>query len=132
MDVPPSKRADKPETVVIIPALNEEHSIGEVVTALPGRWIDEVIVVDKRSSDATSTVARQSGAFVTVERRQGYGSACLTGLVQLPGSARTIVFQDGDYSDLGPFRAITRESLQKLRMRDRDYGRTVEMQVKAL
>lgn len=36
------------------------------------------------------------------------------------------------YTDLGPFRAITREALRRLRMRDRNYGWTVEMQVRAL
>lgn len=36
------------------------------------------------------------------------------------------------YTDLGPFRAITREGLQRLGMRDRNYGWTVEMQVRAL
>ena len=36
------------------------------------------------------------------------------------------------YTDLGPFRAIRRSSLQALHMRDRTFGWTVEMQVKAL
>jgi glycosyltransferase involved in cell wall biosynthesis len=36
------------------------------------------------------------------------------------------------YTDLGPFRAITRPALERLRMRDRNYGWTVEMQVRAL
>lgn len=36
------------------------------------------------------------------------------------------------YTDLGPFRAITREALRRLGMRDRNYGWTVEMQVRAL
>jgi glycosyltransferase involved in cell wall biosynthesis len=36
------------------------------------------------------------------------------------------------YTDLGPFRAITAEGLERLRMRDRNYGWTVEMQVRAL
>lgn len=36
------------------------------------------------------------------------------------------------YSDLGPFRAIRRESLNRLGMRDRNYGWTIEMQVRAL
>ncbi len=35
------------------------------------------------------------------------------------------------YTDLGPFRAIRRESLETLEMRDRDYGWTIEMQIKA-
>ena len=36
------------------------------------------------------------------------------------------------YTDLGPFRAITRDALRRLGMRDRNYGWTVEMQVRAL
>lgn len=36
------------------------------------------------------------------------------------------------YTDLGPFRAIRRESLERLAMKDRNFGWTVEMQVKAL
>ena len=36
------------------------------------------------------------------------------------------------YSDLGPFRAIRADALRRLRMRDRNYGWTVEMQIKAL
>jgi hypothetical protein len=39
---------ESPRTVVIIPALDEAHSIGKVVTAIPGEWVDEIIVVDKR------------------------------------------------------------------------------------
>ena len=36
------------------------------------------------------------------------------------------------FTDLGPFRAIKNESLQSLGMRDRNYGWTIEMQIKAL
>ena len=36
------------------------------------------------------------------------------------------------YTDLGPFRAITRDALWRLGMQDRNFGWTVEMQVKAL
>ncbi len=35
------------------------------------------------------------------------------------------------FTDLGPFRAITRDALERLHMRDRNYGWTVEMQIKA-
>ena len=36
------------------------------------------------------------------------------------------------FTDLGPFRAIRRDALAKLKMRDRDYGWTAEMQIKAI
>ena len=42
------------------------------------------------------------------------------------------LFWRADYSDLGPFRAIRFDALQALDMRDRDFGWTVEMQIKAI
>ena len=36
------------------------------------------------------------------------------------------------YTDLGPFRAIRLDALRKLDMRDRNYGWTIEMQIKAV
>ena len=36
------------------------------------------------------------------------------------------------YTDLGPFRAIRRDALDRLRMKDRNYGWTIEMQVRAV
>lgn len=41
-------------------------------------------------------------------------------------------FWGSDYTDLGPFRAIRRSSLEMLSMSDRNYGWTVEMQIKAV
>lgn len=42
------------------------------------------------------------------------------------------LFWGGRYSDLGPFRAIRRDALERMKMRDRNYGWTIEMQIKAL
>jgi glycosyltransferase involved in cell wall biosynthesis len=55
---------------------------------------------------------------------QKFGNAVATWLIRLLHRHR--------YSDLGPFRAIRAETLRKLGMRDRNYGWTVEMQVRAL
>lgn len=63
---------------------------------------------------------RERGAL-TPQQRFGNALACL--LIRLFWGARP--------TDLGPFRAIRYESLIALNMRDRDYGWTVEMQVKA-
>jgi len=82
---------------VVIPALNEEHAIGQVLDAIP-HWVDEVIVADNGSSDRTAAVARERGARVVSEPRRGYGRACLSGLTVL---SRTdiVVFLDADFSD---------------------------------
>jgi glycosyltransferase involved in cell wall biosynthesis len=178
---------------VIIPAFNEERSIGLVIDAIPETAAQTVLVCNNGSTDRTTEVARKAGAIVIQEPRKGYGNACLAGIAwfeQQPRQPDIIVFLDGDFSDypeelpslirpivddgmdmvigsrvlgrrekgalqphqafgnwlavtllrwlygyrftdLGPFRAIRFGSLQALNMRDRNYGWTVEMQVKA-
>lgn len=179
-----------PRISVVIPAFNEQRSIGAVLGDLPWAWLQEVVVVDNGCTDETAAVARAAGARVVAEPRRGYGSACLCGLAQVDAPA-LVVFLDGDYSDhpeelvaliapilsgeadlvigsrmlgqaepgallpqarwgnrlavalirllfghrytdLGPFRAIRADALAHLRMADRNFGWTVEMQVKAV
>ena len=83
---------------VIIPAYNEESSIGLVLDALPQEKIHEIIVVDNCSTDATARVAQEHGARVVKEPRKGYGSACLKGIDELD-DPDIVVFIDGDFSD---------------------------------
>ena len=82
---------------VVIPARNEEGSIGAVVRAVPRDLDAEVIVVDNASTDGTADVARRAGARVVTEAEPGYGRACRTGLGAARAS-RVIVFIDGDGS----------------------------------
>lgn len=82
---------------VVIPALNEETSIGKVLSAIPD-WVDEVVVADNGSSDRTAQIAEKHGAIVVHESRRGYGAACLAGIAQLK-KPDIILFMDGDYSD---------------------------------
>jgi len=41
------------------------------------------------------------------------------------------IFYRAKFTDLGPFRAITSSALEKLKMADKTYGWTIEMQIKA-
>lgn len=180
---------------MVIPAWNEEGSIGRVIDALPKDYVERVIVADNNSTDYTATVASKFGATVVPAARQGYGSACLAALAHLAALPRDqrpeiVVFVDADfsdhpeqlpllvdpiidgqadfvlgsrmlkaqpagamlpqaifgnklacflmrlffnktYTDLGPFRAISWEALERLGMSDPDFGWTVEMQIKA-
>jgi glycosyltransferase involved in cell wall biosynthesis len=181
----------QPSVRVIIPALNEEKSIGAVLAALPMEAIAEVIVVDNNSTDNTAIIARQAGATVIRQSERGYGAACLAGIAAVHPRTDIIVFLDADfsdypedvhlllapllakkadfvlstrlqkrearraltpqqrwgnwlavtllrwrfgcrYSDLGPFRAISYAALKQLGMQDRNYGWTVEMQIRAV
>ncbi len=178
-----------PRVAVIIPALNEEQSIGRVLDALPRELRADVIVVDNGSTDRTAEIAAAHGARVVHEARRGYGAACLAGIAALR-EPEIVTFLDADFSDdprlitelvrpireggadlvigsrmlgerepgvlplhslfgnwlagrilthlyrqpstdLGPFRAIRCATLRRLRMSDRGYGWTIEMQAKA-
>lgn len=91
----------QPHINVIIPAYNEQDSIGHVLKDIP-KHVREVIVVSNASTDETETVAAQGGATVLQENRKGYGYACLKGLdyvASLTQKPDIIVFLDGDYSD---------------------------------
>ena len=178
---------------VIIPAYNEADSIAKVIHDIP-KTVNEIIVVNNNSTDATEVNAKQAGATVLTESRKGYGYACLKGMAYVSKQVikpDIVVFLDGDYSDfpeeltkivqpiiednidfvigarvkrlrepgsmtqpqifgnglatflmrimfgsnftdLGPFRAIKYQKLLALKMEDKTYGWTVEMQLKAL
>jgi len=80
---------------VVIPCLNEEEGIQQVLTDLP-EFVDEVIVVDNNSTDRTAEVATKMGAIVVRELHRGYGRAYKKGFSCATGDI--IVTLDGDYS----------------------------------
>lgn len=96
----------RPLAAVVIPCLNEEGAIGDLVAeilavaAQPDLTIaiDRVIVVDNGSTDRTADRAREVGAELVSEPRRGYGRACLSGVLAATG-AEIIVLLDGDRSD---------------------------------
>jgi hypothetical protein len=59
-----------------------------------------------------------------LQPHQRFGNALATFLIRVLFGYR--------YTDLGPFRAIRLDALRKLDMRDRNYGWTIEMQIKAV
>jgi glycosyltransferase involved in cell wall biosynthesis len=175
---------------VVIPALNEEEPIANVVReCLATNIPSEVIVVDNGSNDRTAERAGEAGARVVTAPR-GYGRACAAGVRAISPGCDIIVFLDGDgsdcpefmsqlvdpiargefdfvigsrtrgqrepgsmniqqifsgkiggrlmsilygvrYTDMCPFRAIRRDALAKLSMREETYGWNLEMQMKA-
>lgn len=89
---------------VIIPALNEQEPIADVIRAVAATKIPhEVIVVDNGSTDRTADRARAAGARVVAEPRRGYGRACAAGIRALSPQSDVVVFLDGDGSDCPEF-----------------------------
>lgn len=95
-------RFDEYSRSVVIPAFNEESSIGTVVRDfLP--WVDEVFVVDNSSADRTAEVAAEAGARVETVSLQGYGDTIRHGLAHASGDILIIVEADCSFRarDLG-------------------------------
>ena len=176
---------------VIIPALNEQEPIADVVRdCLATKIPRELIVVDNGSTDQTVARAREAGAQIVSQPIRGYGRACLAGIRALPSECDIVVFLDGDgsdvpalmnrlvdpivagthdfvigsrtrgereagsmnfqqifagrlagfllsilyhvrYTDMCPFRAIRRDALERLSMKEETYGWNIEMQMRA-
>ena len=88
------------EIVAIIPALNEETTITEVIEQLKAKGLTHICVVDNGSGDRTPIAAAEAGAQVMTESRRGYGQACWSGLqTQMARDAEWILFCDADGSD---------------------------------
>ncbi|MYD85515.1 MAG: glycosyltransferase family 2 protein [Acidobacteria bacterium] len=88
----------------VIPARDEAENIGEVVGGLAAlrtvdgkHVLDDIVVCDNGSTDATAERARAAGARVTVERTPGYGRACLSAIAALR-PVDVVLFVDGDQS----------------------------------
>ena len=182
---------DYGQVAIVIPALNEEQNLPDLIGNLLAFRLGTVIVVDNGSTDATAAVAQAAGAQVITEPARGYGAACWAGIQHATQKFKVVCFIDADmaddpnylpalvdpilrgevdftigsrvsrlrtpgamtiqqtfgnwlatriirlgwnhvYHDLGPFRAIRLSALQQLKLRDRRYGWTIEMQIRAL
>lgn len=182
---------DLSKTAIIIPALNEERNLAELLPILRDFRPGQILVCDNGSTDETGQVATAQGAQWVKEPQRGYGAACWAGMQHLRAEIDVVVFLDADlsddatdlpkltapvlsdecdfvlgsrvrelrepgsmtmpqcignflvplligmgwgfrYTDLGPFRAIRRSSLEAIGMRDRAFGWTIEMQIRAV
>lgn len=179
----------RPRIAVVIPTLDEEDAIGEVLAAVPRDVADEIIIADSGSTDRTVELARSAGARIVSGLPRGYGRACSAG-AEAAGDCDILVFLDGDgsdppelipelvapivegrcdfvigsrvrgrrehgslsqhqifagravglalrflygvrFTDMGPMRAIRRDALAALGLRETSYGWNLEMQMRA-
>lgn len=89
-----SQQANTPEVAVVIPALNEQDTVGEVV-GVSLELTADVVVVSDGSEDNTAAVARTAGAKVIhLAENQGKGPALHTALEAT--NAEIVVMLDAD------------------------------------
>ena len=108
--------AEKPDIVVFLDADYSDYpqEMFQLVTPILDGEAEFVI-------GSRSLGNREKGAMMP---QQLFGNWLATTMMKYLYGAR--------FTDLGPFRAITWRALQEIKMKDQDYGWTVEMQVKAL
>ncbi len=106
---------DLPEIIVFLDADYSDHpeELDLIVEPILSGRADMVI-------GSRALGEREKGSMMP---QQVFGNWLATRLMHL--------FHGVRYSDLGPFRAIRYESLIALGMKDKDYGWTIEMQIKA-
>lgn len=87
---------------VVIPAWNEEGSVGQVVEDFV-HLVDEVVVADNNSTDETAKIATARGARVCSKALRGYGDALIYGMDQAKGDLLVLVEADHSFraKDLG-------------------------------
>jgi glycosyltransferase involved in cell wall biosynthesis len=93
-----------PNLSVVLPALNEEETVGECITRIrrvfSSRGIEGEIIIADSSTDRTPSIARDLGATVVRPSRRGYGNAYLAGLAAARGELIAIGDADNTYDFL--------------------------------
>lgn len=87
----------KPTVSLIIPTLNEAQNIPLLLPHIPLDWVDEVILVDGRSTDSTVEIARKIMPSIKVvrEQRPGKGAAMKAGYHSAKGDIIIVMDADG-------------------------------------
>ncbi len=83
---------------VVLPAYNEaEHVATSIQDFLRTGLVDEVVVVDNNSTDATVAEVRKTPARLVTEHRQGYGFTCQRALREATGDLVILSEPDGTF-----------------------------------
>jgi len=90
----------KDKVAILIPTLNEEMSIGQVIDRMPVEDLSNkgyemsIYVIDGNSVDRTQQIAVEKGAELILEKRPGKGAAMQTAFKRI--AADYLIMIDGD------------------------------------
>lgn len=93
---PTPQRSPMPRVSVVIPTLNEEENLRHVLPFIP-EWVDEVVIVDGRSTDGTIEEARRllPDVVIVTDPEPGKGRALMTGFHASTGDILVTLDADG-------------------------------------
>lgn len=84
------------KTSLVVPAYNEEASIGYVIDEFKD-VVDEIVVADNCSTDKTALIAQQKGARVITKELKGYGDALKFGMDNANGDIFILTEADASF-----------------------------------
>jgi glycosyltransferase involved in cell wall biosynthesis len=91
----------RPKTVVVMPALNAAKTLADTISEIPRDVVDEIILVDDRSTDETVSLARELGVHVVWHPHNvGYGGnqkTCYLEALQRGAEIVVMLHPDGQY-----------------------------------
>jgi glycosyltransferase involved in cell wall biosynthesis len=95
------RRREDVKIVVVMPALNAARTLERTVSAIPTEWVDEIILVDDKSSDNTVQLARDLPVRVIWHPHNvGYGGnqkTCYLEALQRDADVVVMLHPDGQY-----------------------------------
>lgn len=91
------RQISKNEVCVLIPTLNEEGAIGEVIDGFSDLGFESILVIDGGSDDATREIAREKDTHVVVQSGSGKGQAVQEAIRLIDEPYVVMVDGDGTY-----------------------------------
>jgi len=85
------------DVCILIPTLNEEESIGEIVKEFKSAGFENILVIDGNSEDSTREIAKREGARVEVQQGKGKGAAVKQAFEAIEDDIIVMIDGDGTY-----------------------------------
>jgi len=82
---------------VVIPTLNEENAIGEVIDGFKDLGFSDILVIDGGSTDKTREIAERRGAHVIIQSGKGKGQAIAEAFNLINSEIAVLIDGDGSY-----------------------------------
>ena len=85
------------DVCILLPTLNEEETIGEIIRSFKGQGFENIFVIDGNSTDSTREIAKQEGARVEIQHGKGKGAAVRQAFGDIEEDIIVMIDGDGTY-----------------------------------